>query len=133
LIDANPLLRCFESLVCTLEGWAKGVEGYVDDSREILLRGQQLAEMHDDPLYKYLNLINQQGIMQYINVRNAIELGENLYILAQNLGVPYFIPEVLNDTGIAYEAAGEYDQVLECRPLYSSLNSIRITINSKMP
>ncbi|MBY8999187.1 MAG: hypothetical protein KGD60_15860, partial [Candidatus Thorarchaeota archaeon] len=34
---------------------------------------------------------------------------EDLYELAQDLGVPYFIGEVLNDSAIVFEAAGEYD------------------------
>jgi len=109
IINTNPLLKCFESLLCTLEGWAKGTEGYVADSLDVLRKGHQLAEAHDDSLYRYLNLIIQEAFLLYINVKEAIELCEELYDLAQDLGVPYLIAEVLNDSSIAFESAGEYD------------------------
>jgi len=109
LLNANPKLNCFESLICTLEGWAKGLEGYVEDSIEVLQKGLQLAEHYDDSLYTYLNLINYVALLLYINVNEAIELCEELYEKAQDLGVPFFIGEVLNDSAIAFETAGEYD------------------------
>jgi len=109
LIEDNHLLNCFESLICTLEGWAKGVEGYVDESFDVLQRGEHLAEAHDDSLYKYLNLINQEAIYLYMNMKEALALCEDLFALAQDLDVPYFIAEVLNDSAVTFESAGEYD------------------------
>ncbi len=109
LLNANPKLKCFESLICTLEGWAKGLEGYVDDTIAILQKGLQLAEHYNDSLYRYLNLIDQVGFLLYVNVNETIELCESLYDIAQDLGVPYFMSEVLNDSAIVFETAGEYD------------------------
>jgi len=109
LVDTNPLLKCFESLIYCLEGWAKGLEGYVQDAIDSLQKGHQIAKDYNDLLYQYLNLINQASIVLYIDVKESIELCENLYDMTQDLGVPYFIAEVLNDSGVAFETAGEYD------------------------
>jgi tetratricopeptide (TPR) repeat protein len=109
LVEADPLLKCFESLIYTLEGWTKGMEGYVDDSLDVLKKGHELAEVYDDSLYKYLNLVNQEAIFLYINIKSALARGEDLYDLAQDLEVPFFIAEVLNESAVAFETAGEYD------------------------
>ena len=106
LVEANPLLKCFESLIYTLEGWTKGMEGYIDDSLEVLKKGHELAVVYDDSFYKYLNLVNQEAIFLYINMKSALARCEDLYDLTQDLEVPFFIVEVLNESAVAFETAG---------------------------
>ncbi|MFW9793385.1 MAG: hypothetical protein ACFFEE_03705 [Candidatus Thorarchaeota archaeon] len=94
LIDANPQLKCFESLFYACEG---------------LQRGRDLAEACDDWLYKYMNMLQEGNILRVFDVQNATPVFEDLYDLVQDLDVPYFLGEVLNDYSILFEATGEFD------------------------
>jgi tetratricopeptide (TPR) repeat protein len=109
LTDANPLLNCFEPLICAFEGMAKRREGYTKDALAIFQRGQELAEVHDDSLYKYMNLSGQARVLMYFNIHDSLARFEELYVLVQDLEVPYLESDMLHDSGVAYETAGEYD------------------------
>ncbi len=114
LIKANPLLNCFEPLICAFEGLAKRREGYTNESLVDYQRGQELAEVYDDFLYKYMNLLGRAFVLQNLNIQDSIAQYEELYELTQELEVPYLIVEILNDAGVAYEAAGESDLAISC-------------------
>jgi tetratricopeptide (TPR) repeat protein len=109
LIEANPLLNCFEPLICAFEGVAKRREGYSNDSLVFYQRGQELAEVYDDSLYKYMNLLDGAYVLTNLNIQEALVQYEELYELVQDLEVPYLVAEVLNDSGVAFETTGEYD------------------------
>jgi tetratricopeptide (TPR) repeat protein len=109
LIDTNPRLNCFEPLICAFEGIAKLREAYVKESLAIIQRGKELAEVYDESLYKYMNMLQKGNILRTFNVQDSLALFEDLYNLAQDLEVPYFTIEVLHDSAIVYETAGEYD------------------------
>ena len=115
LIDANPLLNCFEPLIYAFEGMAKAREGDIKDSLVVLRRGKDLAEVHDDSLYKYMNMLQEGIILTTVNVQDAQAVFEDLYDLVQDLEAPYYVCEVLNDSSIAYEAAGEFDLSISCQ------------------
>jgi tetratricopeptide (TPR) repeat protein len=121
LIEANPLLNCFEPLICAFEGLAKRREGYTNESLVDYQRGQELAEVYDDPIYKYMNLLGRAFVLQNLNIQESLAQYEELYELTQELEVPYLIAEVLTDSGIAYEAAGESDLAIS-----SHLEQIKI-------
>ncbi|TFH10817.1 MAG: hypothetical protein E4H14_01820 [Candidatus Thorarchaeota archaeon] len=109
LIAASPLLRCFESLIYAFEGIAKTREGDVKDALNVLQRGKALAEEYDDLLYKYMNMLQEGIIRTNVHVHEAVSVFEELYDLAQDLEMPYFVAEILNDSSLVYETAGEFD------------------------
>ncbi|MHA2302065.1 MAG: tetratricopeptide repeat protein [Candidatus Thorarchaeota archaeon] len=121
LIESNPVLSCFESLICTFEGWAKYLEGNSKSAIIDFQRGQQLAEIHDDSLYKYMSSSCLADLLRTVNTHESLSLYEELYTLAQDLEVPFFVSEVLNDSSIAYETAGEYDLAIS-----SHIESVKI-------
>ncbi len=114
LVEVNPLLNCFESLICAFEGWAKVREDYTKESLTIVQRGLELAEKHDDTLYKYMNLGVQAMVLYSFSIQESVARFEELYGLVQDLEVPYLIAEVLNDSSLAFEAAGEFDLAISC-------------------
>ncbi len=109
LIDANPQLKCFESLIYTFEGLLKAREGDMKGSLSDLQRGRDLAEAYDDSLYKYENMLQEGNVLRIVDVQNATSVFEDLYDLVQDLDVPYFECEVLNDYAILFEATGEFN------------------------
>jgi tetratricopeptide (TPR) repeat protein len=112
LVESNPDLRCFESLIYTFEAWAKSRESDSGGSLIDSHRGQQLAERYDDSLYMYMSLLNLAATFRTINIQESIAKFEELYDLVQELEVPYLVCEVLNDSALAFEAAGEYDPAI---------------------
>lgn len=121
LLDVNPLLKCFEPLICALEGHALRMEGDVEASIAKLGEGLKCAEVYDDSLYKYVILVNYAESISRIDVQRALCIYEDLYELAQDFDVPYLLSEVLNDSAIAFEIAGEYDLAIS-----SNLEVIKI-------
>jgi len=114
LIDANPLLACYEPAVTTFEAYAKFSEGDLNGSLSMVREGNELAQKYNDPLYKYMNMLQEGNILRCVTVHDSIVLFEDLYKLAEDLGVPSLIREVLNDSSIAFEAIGEYDLAISC-------------------
>ncbi|MFW9767886.1 MAG: hypothetical protein ACFFF9_15655 [Candidatus Thorarchaeota archaeon] len=110
LIDANPLLGCFESMIYAFEGIAAMREGDMKHALDVLQRGKDLAELHDDALYMYWNKLQEAAVLTWGNIyEEAAAVFEDLYELAQNLQVPILVCEVLNDSSLVYEAKGEFD------------------------
>ncbi len=121
LVQANPVLKCFDSLVCSFEGWGKDREGDLKGAITDYQRGLQLAEMYDDSLCKYMNLGCLASSLRIFNIQESLARYEELYDLAQDLEVPFFIAEVLNDSALSFETAGEYDLAIS-----SHLEGIKI-------
>lgn len=121
LVESNPDLRCFESLIYTFEAWTKSREGDPNGALIDAHRGQQLAEIHDDSLYMYMSLSSQADSLRVINIQESIAKYEELYDLVQDMNVPYFLADTLNDSALAFEAAGEYDLAIS-----SHLEGIKI-------
>ncbi|MFX1261903.1 MAG: tetratricopeptide repeat protein [Promethearchaeota archaeon] len=109
LIDTRPQLRCFESLIYVFESLPKAREGDMKGCLSVLRKGRELAEEYDDTLYKYMNMLSQANVLKAIDVQSAASVFEDLYDLVQDLDVPYYLCEVLNDYAIVFEAKGEFD------------------------
>jgi len=109
LINANPKLDCFTPLICAFESTARSREGFPKESIEISQRGRELAEIYDDDIFTYINMLQQATYLRFLNVQDSLALFEELYDLAQDLEVPYFLGEVLHDSAIVFETAGEFD------------------------
>lgn len=109
LIDANSQLKCFESLIYAFGGMTKAREGEIKESLSDFRKGRELAEAYDDSLYKYMNMLQEGNVLRLVDIQNAPSVFEDLYDLVQDLDVPYFVGEVLNDYAIVFEAKGEFD------------------------
>ena len=114
LLESNPSLKCFESLIYGFRGWSKSMETDFKDALNYYQKGKELTQVYNDPLYRYMILLNEAITVSASNIQEAIVIYEELYNLAQDLDVPYFIAEVLNDSSLSYEAAGEYDIAISC-------------------
>ena len=114
LIDANPFLKCFESQTCFYEGWAKRIEGEIEDAVAVYKRGFELAEAHDEALHKYMNLGGLGDVLKNVNIKEAIARFEESYSVVQDLEVPFLEAEVLHDSGLVFLVAGEYDLAISC-------------------
>ncbi|MHA1615208.1 MAG: tetratricopeptide repeat protein [Candidatus Thorarchaeota archaeon] len=109
LIEANPQLGCFESVIHAFEGIAFVREGNISKALEVLQKGKSLAEKHDDALYLYMNMLQEGIILTYVDIHDAAAVFENLYELVQDLEIPAFVTEILNDSSLVYETTGEFD------------------------
>jgi tetratricopeptide (TPR) repeat protein len=112
LIDANPLLNCFSPLVSAFEAMARNREGGSEESVVLVEKGREIAEAYDDSLFIYMNILEHASFLRDSSVQESIALFEELYELAQDLEVPYFLGETLHDSALVFEAAGEYDLAL---------------------
>ncbi|MFW9849897.1 MAG: tetratricopeptide repeat protein [Candidatus Thorarchaeota archaeon] len=109
LIEINPLLACFEPLIYALKGWAMLLEGDAENSLEILEKGKRIAESYNDSLFWYVIVINEGAVLLNHDVQLAMIRFQELYELVLDFDVPYLLSEVLNDSAIVFETAGEYD------------------------
>ncbi|MFX1262193.1 MAG: tetratricopeptide repeat protein [Promethearchaeota archaeon] len=128
LIAANPLLRCFEPLICFIEGWAELREGHKENSIAIHQRGLELAEVDNDPVIAYENLSCLANATKFINIKKSQELWEEVYDSVQDLEVPSIIGEVLHDSALAFETAGEYDLAISSLLEYIDVGSVDDTV-----
>jgi tetratricopeptide (TPR) repeat protein len=109
LMAANHLLRCFEAQAYAYDGWSKRVEGDIDSSIATYKRGLELAESHDESLHRYMNLGGLGDALKDVSIKEAAARFEESYSVVQDLEVPYLESEVLHDSGLVFEVAGEYD------------------------
>ncbi len=112
LIDSNPLINCFSPLVYAFEAMVKAREACPEESIDLVERGREIAETYDDSLFIYMNILEHASFLRDSSVQESIALFEELYELAQDLEVPYFLGETLHDSALVLEAAGEYDLAL---------------------
>jgi len=114
LINDSPHLDCYEPITYAFEAIAKAREGEIMEALEGLQKGKTLAKSHDDELYLYMNMLQEGILLSYINVKEAAVVFEDLYELVENLQVPAFFTEILNDSSILYETMGEFDLTISC-------------------
>ncbi|MFW9975525.1 MAG: hypothetical protein ACFFDQ_09690 [Candidatus Thorarchaeota archaeon] len=114
LINTNPLLSCFEPLILAFEGLVKWRERETKDALVVLRKGKDLAKKNDEALYRYMNARDEGNTLRCVNAQDASVVFEELYDLAQDLEVPFFTCEVLNDSSIVFETLGEYDLAISC-------------------
>ncbi|MFW9806193.1 MAG: tetratricopeptide repeat protein, partial [Candidatus Thorarchaeota archaeon] len=109
LINSNTRLVCFQPLILMFEGHAQGLEENRRDGVATCRKGLELAKINDDKLYMYLNFESIAFDLIYFDIQESLDLFQEMYDLAQDLHVPYMIAEVLFDSALAFEFAGEYD------------------------
>jgi len=114
LIEANPNLKCFKPLFCAFEAMVRSREGFTKDAVVLVQSGRELAEMNDDSIFVYMNMLEHATFLRHSRIQDSIALFEELYDLAQDLEVPYFLGEILNDSALVFETAGEYDLAISC-------------------
>ena len=114
MIKTNPRLDCFESVLYGFEAIGKLKENNINDALEIVQKGKFLAKRHDDAVYMYMNMLQEALILSVVNVNKSASMFENLYELVQELQVPAFETEILNDSSLLYETMGEFDLVISC-------------------
>ncbi|MFW9788820.1 MAG: hypothetical protein ACFFE2_14595 [Candidatus Thorarchaeota archaeon] len=112
LIDSNPHLNCFSPLVYAFEAMVKAREACREESIDLVERGREIAETYDDAPFIYMNILEHATFLRNSGVQESIALFEELYQLAQDLEVPYFLGETLHDSALVFETAGEYDLAL---------------------
>lgn len=112
LIDSNPLINCFSPLVYAFEAMVKAREVCLEESIDLIERGREIAETYDDSPFIYVNILEHATFLRNSGVQESIALFEELYQLAQDLEVPYFLGETLHDSALVFETAGEYDLAL---------------------
>jgi hypothetical protein len=81
----------FKPLIYAFEGMAKIREGAIKESILDVQRGQELAEVYDDSLFKYMNLLEHGTFLLAVNVQDSLERFEELYDLVQDLEVPCLV------------------------------------------
>ncbi|MHA2386477.1 MAG: hypothetical protein ACXAEE_09745 [Candidatus Thorarchaeota archaeon] len=114
LIATYPHLGCFESVLYAFEAIAIFKEDDVNGALEILQKGKSLAKRYDDTVYMYMNILQEALILSGANVNESASMFENLYELVQELQVPAFETEILNDSSLLYETMGEFDLTISC-------------------
>ena len=112
MINSNPHLRCFESIIYAFEGIARIREGEMKEALEAVQKGISLAESYSDEFYLYMNMLQEGVIQTCLNVHDAATIFEDLYDLVQKLQVPLLVCEILNDSSLVYETLGEFDLVI---------------------
>ena len=123
LIATYPHLGCFESVLYAFEAIAKLIENDVNGALEILQKGKFLAKKHDDAVYMYMNVLQEALIMSVVNVNESALMFENLYDLVQELQIPSFETEILNDSSLLYETMGEFDLAISCHKEIMKIHS----------
>ena len=109
LLIRNPNLKCFEPLVELADGYMQWLEGEKLVGLSHIQKGLELARKNDDAVYEYYGLLSLGNCKKQLNYREGLDVFEVAYQLAQDLGVSFFVSEILNDSTMAYEIAGEYD------------------------
>jgi tetratricopeptide (TPR) repeat protein len=121
LIATNPLLNCYEPLLDVFKGHIAAREGNAREALLVYERGRELAEKYDDTLYKYMNLCRSANILKSIDIQRSLALFEEIYVLVQDMDVPFLTAEILIDYALVLETMGEYDLAIA-----SHLDSIQV-------
>jgi tetratricopeptide (TPR) repeat protein len=61
-----------------------------------------------------MNMLQEALILSVVNVNKSASMFEDLYELVQELQIPAFETEILNDSSLLYETMGEFDLVISC-------------------
>ncbi|MHA1925490.1 MAG: hypothetical protein ACW974_06200, partial [Candidatus Thorarchaeota archaeon] len=113
LIIQHPELECFNKWVQYWEVQTSWFEGRAHEVADEMKKNIDSAQSSDDILLEYQSRLAISNILKHSENRAGIEAFEKTYEIAQNLGVPYYISETMNDASFAYKIAGEYDLAIE--------------------
>jgi tetratricopeptide (TPR) repeat protein len=118
ILDRQPELLCFKPLAYIVEGCMNHSRGKVTDVATSCRKAYELAHANDDSVYEFFTLLLLGDSTKNKSPHESIDLFEQAYQIAQDLGAPVFIGETLHSVGLVYEILGEYDLAipsqLEC-------------------
>ena len=118
ILDRQPDLLCFKPLAYIAEGMLHHAHGKVADVEENCRKASELANANGDTVYEFLATLLLGGSKKNRSPQESIDVLEQAYQIAQDLGAPVFIGETLHSVGLVYEILGEYDLAvpsqLEC-------------------
>ncbi|NHI90074.1 MAG: hypothetical protein EAX87_11175 [Candidatus Thorarchaeota archaeon] len=118
ILDRQPELLCFKPLAYIAEGMINHNWGKVTDTTASCRKAYELAHVNDDSVYEFFALLHLGDSTKNINPYESLDLVEQSYQIASDLGVPVFMGETLHSIGLVYEILGEYDLAipsqLEC-------------------
>ncbi|MFW9767887.1 MAG: tetratricopeptide repeat protein [Candidatus Thorarchaeota archaeon] len=109
MISQESNLKCFDPLVQLGYGHFSWFSGNSSNAATHIQRGLELARDYDDAVYEYFGLLLSANFKKQQNYREGLDIFEQAYSIVQNLDVPFFVAEILNDSSTAYEIGGEYD------------------------
>ncbi len=115
LIAENAHLRCFDALVCAIEGFVRGREPCPEEAIETLMRGLSIARESGDVLSELLAISFLAATKRNSDIIESGQLFEEAYALASDIGAPYIIAEVLNSASMVYETTGQLDLAIACQ------------------
>ena len=118
ILDRQPDLFCFKPLAYIAEGMLNHAFGKVADVVAYCRKASELANANGDTVYEFFATLLLGNSNKNKSPQESIDVLEQAYQIAQNLGAPVFIGETLAGVGLVYEILGEYDLAipsqLEC-------------------
>lgn len=118
ILDRQPDLLCFKPLAYIAEGMLHHAFGNAADVTECCRKASELANANGDTVYEFFATLLLGDSKKNKSPHESIDVLENAYQIAQDLGAPVFIGETLQSVGLVYEILGEYDLAipsqLEC-------------------
>ncbi len=124
ILNQEPDLLCFEPIVYLIEGDMFSLEGKAIDAMTSYRKAYELAIAKNDSVYEFFSIVSLGNCSRNRTPQESIDLFEQAYQIAQDLGTPVFTGEALHYVGLTYEILGEYDLAissqLECLNEYPS-------------
>jgi tetratricopeptide (TPR) repeat protein len=121
LLEKRPELECFKSGFHNLNCWIHAMEGDTTKAVSEIELGLEIAERYDDRLRKMKLLTDLANLTKNSDVRSALVLLEDAYLLCTELDSRYDKSVILNEMGLVSTILGEYDLALKCH-----LDSVRM-------
>lgn len=109
ILRRQPDLLCFKPMEYIAEGHLNYQEGKISSAAASCRKGFELAVTNNDVVFEFFSILSLATYVKNTNPKESLELHEQAYQIAQALGVPVFVAEVLHSSSSAYEILGEYD------------------------
>jgi tetratricopeptide (TPR) repeat protein len=121
MLEKHPELECFKSGFHNLNCWVHAMEGDTTKAVSEIELGLEIAERFDDRHRKMKLLTDLANLTKNSDVRSALVLLEDAYLLCTELDSRYDKSVILNEMGLVSTILGEYDLALKCH-----LDSVRM-------
>jgi len=121
LLSNRPELECFKSGFHNLNCWIHAMEGDTTKAVSEIELGLEIAKRFDDRHREMKLLTDLANLTKNSDVRSALVLLEDAYLLCTELDSRYDKSVILNEMGLVSTILGEYDLALKCH-----LDSVRM-------
>ncbi len=121
LLEERPEFECFKSGFHNLNCWIHAMEGDISKAASEIGLGLEIARRYDDRHREMKLLTDLANLMKNTDVRSALVLLEDAYLLCTELDSRYDKSVILNEMGLVSTILGEYDLALKCH-----LDSVRM-------